>query len=151
SRIRVVGEEIEAIERLRILIDPAARHVEAADCEAMIAEHLAEPGKEAPVLESLEAVHDHGKRLRPRRNVEIAADGKVLVAEDGELHDLKVVSGQWSGNGDQQLVVSGHQRSHAGPRLSDHWPLTTGHSSSHIESKQNYVPVLHHVVFSFAA
>jgi hypothetical protein len=59
----------------------------------MIAEGLSEPRKEAPVLESLEPVHDDDKRLRPRRNVEIAADGKAFVAEDGELHWLVVVSG----------------------------------------------------------
>jgi hypothetical protein len=55
----------------------------------MIAERLAEPGKEAPVLEPLEPVHDDGKRLRSRRNIEIAADGKAFVAEDGELHFVR--------------------------------------------------------------
>src|SRR5438445_656267 len=37
-RIGVVGEEIEPLERLRILADPAARHVEAADRRALTRE-----------------------------------------------------------------------------------------------------------------
>src|SRR5882757_1677621 len=81
-RVRILGEEIEALERLRILADPAARHVEAADGKAMREERLAEPGEKSPILEALEPVHEHDERLRFRRRVKIAADGEAFVRED---------------------------------------------------------------------
>jgi hypothetical protein len=51
----------------------------------MLHQPLRRPGKEAPVLEALEAVHDDHERTRPVGGVEFAADGQAFVGAKREV------------------------------------------------------------------
>ena len=86
DRVGVVREEIEAIERVGILADAAARHVEAAHRGALAAEVVRQPWEESPVLESLESVDDDDEHARVIRNVEIPANGQPFAGVERELH-----------------------------------------------------------------
>jgi hypothetical protein len=82
----VSPEQIETAEGLGILADAAPRHVEPADRETVLQQPLRGPRKKAPVLEALEAVHDHHERARIVRGFEVAADQQAFVGFDRELH-----------------------------------------------------------------
>src|SRR5687767_9311497 len=88
NRERIAGEKIETLERLRVVTDPRARHVEAADREAVPRQMLREPREKSPVLESLETVNDDHQRARILRHVEIPPDGKAFIGVDREIHRL---------------------------------------------------------------
>jgi hypothetical protein len=85
-RVGVVAKQVEPVERVRILADPAARHVEAADREVMPAHRVRKPGEESPVLVPLEPVHQHHQRARILRRVDVPAQRKAFGGGDGEVH-----------------------------------------------------------------
>src|SRR5260221_1268001 len=84
--VRARGEEVEAVERVRRLADPAPRHVEAAHADLLVTKRLGQPRKEAPVLEPFESMDEHDERTRMLRHVQVAPDRQILFGTDREVH-----------------------------------------------------------------
>src|SRR5687768_16711695 len=84
-RVCVAGKEIEPVERLQALPDPAAGHVETADREVMARQMFSEPGKESPILETLPSVRDHDQRARRLRDVQVSPNRKVFDRWNREI------------------------------------------------------------------